>query len=89
MQAGVETLKPPTRCFSDWPAWLDQKLPMLAGKRVLMYCTGGVRCERASAYLCSKGELYSQVAQLRGVPAPAPAPVRLCSCGCGAQGGLR
>jgi hypothetical protein len=60
-------LKPPTRCFSEWPIWLDQKLPQLAGKRVMMYCTGGVRCERASAYLRSKGELYTRVEQLKGV----------------------
>lgn len=68
MQAGVETLRPPTRCFSDWPAWVDQNLPVLENKRVLMYCTGGVRCERASAYLCSKGAPFSNVQQLRGAP---------------------
>ncbi|KAJ1423002.1 hypothetical protein B484DRAFT_331958, partial [Ochromonadaceae sp. CCMP2298] len=37
--------------------------------RVLMYCTGGVRCERASAYLRSKGEdrgSVQEVYQLSG-----------------------
>ena len=66
MQDGVETLRPATRCFSDWPTWVDQNLPALAHKRVLMYCTGGVRCERASAFLRSKGAPFSNVQQLRG-----------------------
>eukprot|EP00892_Ulva_mutabilis_P007461 jgi/Ulvmu1/5087/UM021_0104.1 len=67
---GLQTLKPPTRCFSEWPAWLDQQLPHLAGKHVLMYCTGGVRCERASAYLRSKGLPYNNVEHLQGVSCP-------------------
>ncbi len=33
-----------------------------------MYCTGGVRCERASAYLRSKGSAFQDVVQLRGGP---------------------
>ena len=31
-----------------------------------MYCTGGVRCERASAYLRSKGPAFQDVVQLHG-----------------------
>ncbi|CAN0444756.1 unnamed protein product, partial [Ectocarpus sp. 12 AP-2014] len=54
---GVETLDPKTRQFSDLPKWVDENAYRLrqgrggkgGGKRVLMYCTGGVRCELASA----------------------------------------
>ena len=48
---GVPTLLPPVRQFSDLPAWLDEHVEELNGKTVLAYCTGGVRCESATAYL--------------------------------------
>ncbi len=47
-------IRPNTKCFRDFPAYVDQNLDLLKDKQVLMYCTGGVRCERASAYLKSK-----------------------------------
>lgn len=41
-------------------------LLIVAGKNVLMYCTGGVRCERASALLKSKyGDNVGEVYQLQ------------------------
>ena len=49
--AGVPTMLPQTRQFTDLPAYLDARLEELRGRTVLMYCTGGVRCEPASAYL--------------------------------------
>ena len=67
---GSETLKPQTRCFSDLPAWLDAREEALRGKRILMYCTGGVRCERASAYLREKGPDFENVIQLQGMATP-------------------
>ena len=47
----------PTRHFSEFPKIADQliKEHSLKNKNVYMYCTGGIRCERASAYLKSKG----------------------------------
>ena len=44
-------LAPPTRQFSDFPAWCREHRSELQGRNVLMYCTGGIRCERASAYV--------------------------------------
>ena len=44
LQAGVRTLDPRIRCFSDLRAWLDAAAPDLAGRRVLMYCTGARVC---------------------------------------------
>jgi len=40
--------------------------PSLAGKTVLMYCTGGVRCERASQYLLAAHPEVGEVCQLAG-----------------------
>ncbi len=49
--------------FRDLPAYVEQLAP-LKEKKVLMYCTGGIRCEKASALLRSRG--FAQVFQLRG-----------------------
>lgn len=43
------TLDPSTRTFADFRPWLDANHHILRGKDVFMFCTGGVRCERASA----------------------------------------
>lgn len=56
---------PPIRQFSDFPQYLHMNEDLFRGRRVLMYCTGGIRCERASAYLASKGVAKS-IVQLRG-----------------------
>lgn len=65
-KGGVPVLRPALRQFSELPSWMDRSEEALRGKRVLMYCTGGVRCERASAYLRAKGEGFEDVYQLRG-----------------------
>ncbi len=59
-------LRPPTRQFSDFPAWCRENRSELEGRRVLMYCTGGIRCERASAYLLGSDVKAATVGQLHG-----------------------
>lgn len=49
--------------FRDFPQATD-KLAHLKDKKVVMYCTGGIRCEKASAYLVEKG--FRDVSQLDG-----------------------
>jgi len=58
-------IKPPVQNFRDFPAYIDQQAEQFKDKTVLMYCTGGIRCERASAYLKSKGTA-KQVLQISG-----------------------
>ena len=65
-QERVKLLDPRLRCFGDLTSWMDHHAAELAGRSVLMYCTGGVRCERASAYLRSKGPAFQDVVQLHG-----------------------
>lgn len=48
------------------PAWIDKHADELRGRTVLMYCTGGVRCERVSALLRQKGPGFERVYQLAG-----------------------
>lgn len=58
-------LNPKTRRFGQFPQWVRHELPMLQQKdKVLMYCTGGIRCEKASAYLKHLG--LKNVYQLEG-----------------------
>jgi UPF0176 protein len=49
--------------FRELPAYVSQ-LDELKGKKILMYCTGGIRCEKASALLRSRG--FDHVFQLHG-----------------------
>ena len=56
-------LDPETRAFGDFPGWWAANRDRLAGKRVAMFCTGGIRCEKAGAFLAGEG---IEVAQLEG-----------------------
>ncbi|XP_072137911.1 thiosulfate sulfurtransferase/rhodanese-like domain-containing protein 2 [Mobula birostris] len=58
-------LAPNIRKFSYFPDYIDTNLDCFKGKQVLMYCTGGIRCERGSAYLRSK-DVCKEVYQLKG-----------------------
>ncbi|KAM5193976.1 thiosulfate sulfurtransferase/rhodanese-like domain-containing protein 2 [Mantella aurantiaca] len=58
-------LAPDIRKFSYFPDYVDQNLNFFKDKTVLMYCTGGIRCERGSAYLKSKA-VCRDVYQLKG-----------------------
>ncbi|XP_066525696.1 thiosulfate sulfurtransferase/rhodanese-like domain-containing protein 2 [Hoplias malabaricus] len=58
-------LAPDIRKFSYFPDYVDQNLDLFRNKKVLMYCTGGIRCERGSAYLRSKN-VCKEVYQLKG-----------------------
>ncbi len=45
-------IDPNTKTFAQFPKWVkDSSTSTLANKRILMYCTGGIRCEKASAYV--------------------------------------
>ena len=55
---------PNCRTFAEFPRYLTQKAAELKDKTVLMYCTGGVRCEKASYHLKQLG--VEEVYQLKG-----------------------
>ncbi len=55
---------PGTAGFRDFPGWWAANADRFRGRRVAMYCTGGIRCEKASAWLLGQG--VRQVAQLDG-----------------------
>ena len=55
---------PNTKSFSEFPHWVKKNNQKIIKKKIVMYCTGGIRCEKASSYLIEKG--YSDVFQLKG-----------------------
>jgi len=55
---------PETASFRDFPAWVAANRDRLEGRRVAMFCTGGIRCEKATAYL--KREGFEDVHHLDG-----------------------
>ncbi|MCP3735123.1 rhodanese-related sulfurtransferase [Sphingomonas sp. RP10(2022)] len=57
---------PATRTFREFPAWFrEHRTELLDGsKRVAMFCTGGIRCEKATAFL--KAEGVEDVFHLKG-----------------------
>lgn len=59
------SITPDIENFRDLPAFIDKNVELFKDKQVLMHCTGGIRCERASAYLKSKG-VTKEVYQING-----------------------
>ena len=55
---------PRTEDFRDFPKWADGNLPDDRDAPVAMFCTGGVRCEKATAWLAQRG--YRNLFHLEG-----------------------
>lgn len=57
-------IDPQTERFRDFPDYVAQALDPSQHRKVAMFCTGGIRCEKASAYLKQKG--FAAVYHLKG-----------------------
>ena len=59
-------INPETRSFRDFPAWFRANRDQLTAgkKKVAMFCTGGIRCEKSTAFL--KAEGIEEVYHLQG-----------------------
>ena len=55
---------PGTQHFGDWPAYVANNLDPRRHRKIAMFCTGGIRCEKASAYLLAHG--FDEVHHLKG-----------------------
>ena len=64
----VGSLDPATDSFRDFPDWVEQHLRPLVERtspaRIAMFCTGGIRCEKASSFLQQRG--FPNVHHLQG-----------------------
>ena len=57
-------LNPDTQTFREFPDWVEANKDKLNKPKVAMFCTGGIRCEKASSYMKSVG--YDDVYHLKG-----------------------
>lgn len=57
-------IDPRMKVFTEFPDWVEKNLDPARHKKVAMFCTGGIRCEKASAYMLSKG--FENVYHLKG-----------------------
>ncbi|MFQ4137781.1 rhodanese-related sulfurtransferase [Nodosilinea sp. PGN35] len=57
-------VNPQTRSFRELPGYVDAHLDPAKHPKVAMFCTGGIRCEKATAYLLGQG--FGQVYHLKG-----------------------
>ncbi len=48
-------IDPGTRSFGEFPAWWQSNKDRFHNKRIAMFCTGGIRCEKSTNYLISQG----------------------------------
>ncbi len=55
---------PETRAFNEFPDYIRHTLADDRRRKIAMFCTGGIRCEKASAFLLREG--FSNVYQLNG-----------------------
>lgn len=64
----VGAIDPKTPSFRDFPAWFRAERERLLGEgkppKIAMYCTGGIRCEKSTAFL--KAEGLEEVYHLKG-----------------------
>ncbi|MEP1209159.1 MAG: rhodanese-related sulfurtransferase [Rhizobiaceae bacterium] len=55
---------PHTTSFRELPEWVDNQLEAKPDTKIAMFCTGGIRCEKSTALMKSKG--YDNVFHLKG-----------------------
>jgi UPF0176 protein len=55
---------PGTTSFRDFPAWWEENRGRFHNKRIAMFCTGGIRCEKSTAFLKAQG--VEEVYHLKG-----------------------
>lgn len=55
---------PKTKSFREFPDWAKRNHNLLSKPKVAMFCTGGIRCEKSTAYMKEQG--YDEVYHLKG-----------------------
>tara|TARA_B110000444_G_C18794659_1_gene574232 strand:+ start:146 stop:1090 length:945 start_codon:yes stop_codon:yes gene_type:complete len=59
-----DAINPGTKSFRELPDWINQNQEMLRKKKVAMFCTGGIRCEKSTAFMKELG--FKDVFHLEG-----------------------
>ena len=48
-------IDPVTKSFGEFPRWWDENKERFHNKRIAMFCTGGIRCEKSTNFLIQQG----------------------------------
>ena len=59
-----DAIDPKTTSFREFPEWSKNNLDVKKNKKVAMFCTGGIRCEKSTAFLKEQG--FDEVYHLQG-----------------------
>lgn len=59
-----DAICPDIESFREFPEWFERHAEEIRDKKILTYCTGGIRCEKLSGYLIKQG--CEDVSQLEG-----------------------
>jgi UPF0176 protein len=57
-------INPNTKSFREFPQYVKEQLDPVQHKKIAMFCTGGIRCEKSTAYLKEQG--FEEVYHLKG-----------------------
>ena len=57
-------IDPQTKTFGEFPAYVKEHLSDAKDKKIAMFCTGGIRCEKSTSYLLQEG--FKEVYHLKG-----------------------
>ena len=57
-------IDPKTETFREFPEYIKEHFDPAVHKKVAMFCTGGIRCEKASSYMLGEG--FAEVYHLKG-----------------------
>ena len=57
-------VNPDTETFREFPQYVEENMDPKKHKKVAMFCTGGIRCEKSTAYMKEQG--YEEVYHLKG-----------------------
>jgi UPF0176 protein len=60
----IGAINPHTETFREFPDYVEKELDPNKHKKVAMFCTGGIRCEKSTAYLKQQG--FDEVYHLKG-----------------------
>ena len=58
------SINPNTKSFTEFKSYIKNNLNKAKDKKIAMFCTGGIRCEKISSYMIKKG--FKDVNQLHG-----------------------
>ena len=58
------SVNPQTLSFHEFSKWWKDKSKVLKNKKIAMFCTGGIRCEKATSFLKTEG--VDEVYHLKG-----------------------